>query len=54
MSDDLTIEIVTETVPCGHSVTTIYRNAAGEIVRQDCEIRVTEPPKLLAATGSVS
>ncbi|MGH8742930.1 MAG: hypothetical protein ACREUY_01480 [Burkholderiales bacterium] len=37
----LKIETVVERIPCGESITTIYRNEAGEIVRQDVEIRVS-------------
>ena len=46
-------EVIVEKIPCGESVTTIYRNEAGEIVRWDCEIRVTNPPQMFAQAGKV-
>ena len=50
----MTPEVIIEKMPCGESVTTIYRNEAGEIVRQDCEIRVSaDALKTEAKSGKV-
>ena len=47
------VEILREKIPCGESVTTVYRDENGVIVRQDCEIRVSSAPQVFAAAGEV-
>jgi hypothetical protein len=49
MSDEMyalvgteTKEIIVDKIPCGRSITTVYRDSAGDVVRRDVNIEVDE------------
>ena len=41
--------VLVEDIPCGQSVTTVYRDVSGVIVRQDVEITVSADAMILAS-----